>query len=45
MVLVQRDYYVPELQTKFHMLFAIAEDNTFSVQSMWLDEMPVTLTR
>ena len=44
-VLVQRDYYVPELQTKFHMLFAIAEDNSFSVQSMWLDGMPVTPIR
>jgi hypothetical protein len=38
-VFTQRDYYVPELSTKFHVIFAIAEDNSFSVQSMWLDQL------
>jgi|GEM_PF-6026707 len=38
-VFMQRDYYVPELSTKFHVIFAIAEDNSFSVESMWLDQV------
>jgi hypothetical protein len=38
-VFTQRDYDVPDLSTKFHVILAIAEDNSFSVQSMWLDPM------
>jgi len=38
-VLVQRNYYVPELSTKFHVIFAIDENNIMTVQSMWLDEV------
>ena len=41
-ILVQRDYYVPEFVAKFHMILAIAEDNSFSVQSMWLDPLGTT---
>ena len=38
-VLVQKDYYVPDLGTKLHIIFAIAEDNKITVQSQWLDAM------
>jgi len=38
-VYTQRDYYVPELGTKFHIIFAIELDNSLSVQSMWLDQV------
>lgn len=44
-VYVQRDYNVSELGTKFHVVFGIAEDNSFSVQSMWMDQLNVNESR
>jgi hypothetical protein len=38
-IYVQRDYHVPDIGTKFHVVFGIAEDNSFSVQSMWMDQL------
>jgi len=38
-VYTQRDYYVPELATKFHIIFAIEMDNSLTLHSMWMDEV------
>jgi hypothetical protein len=38
-IFVQREYYVPELQTKLHVVFGIAEDNSFSLESMSMDQL------
>lgn len=36
---VQRNYYVQSIGTKFHVVFAIAEDNTISIDSMTMDQI------
>lgn len=36
-IYIQRDYFVEEIGTKLHIMFAVAEDNTFSVASMTMD--------
>ena len=36
-IYVQRDYYVPEFNSKLHVVYGIDENNRFSVQSMSLD--------
>ena len=41
-IYVTRDYYVENVGTKLHIVFAVAEDNSFSVESMSLDPLVVT---
>jgi hypothetical protein len=36
-IYIPRDYYVEGIGTKLHIMFAVAEDNTFSVVSMTMD--------
>jgi hypothetical protein len=36
-IYVQRDYYVPEFDSKLHVVYGIDESNRFSVQSLSLD--------
>ena len=38
-IYTQRDCFIPELDTKLHVMLAIAEDNTFSVESIWIDQV------
>jgi hypothetical protein len=40
-IYVPREYYVPEMQTKLHMVFGIAEDNSFSLESISMDDVNV----
>jgi len=40
-IFVQREYYVPELQGKLHVVFGIAEDNSFSLESITMDDINV----
>ena len=37
---VQRDYYVQSVGAKFHIVFAIDENNSVSVNSMTMDQVP-----
>lgn len=39
-IYIERECYIQELDAKLHMEFAIAEDNSLSVSSMWLGGRP-----
>lgn len=40
-IFVQREFYLSELQSKLHVVFGIAEDNSFSLESMTMDDINV----